>query len=323
MTGGGSLRLVCDVGGTRTRFALADAGGRLQALQELKTEDFSDFQDAAAAYLAGRDAALAHPATAAVAIAGPAEREVAVLTNAAWRIAPAEAAAALGLEALRLVNDFEAQAHALPWLAPEDLVQIGGGELRENGNRVVLGPGTGLGAAALVGGRAGRLVAVPGEAGHTTLPAMTDEEAEIVGRLRRRFGHVSAERALSGPGLETLYQVLDESGSGAAEGAGQRPNAADIAALAASGDRIAAAALSHFSAFLGTVAADLALTFWADGGVYISGGVIPRLGPAFDGAGFRRRFEDKGRFRRDLSDFPTFLVTHPNLGLLGLAKMAL
>jgi len=322
VTGGvPDLRLVCDVGGTRTRFALADGEGHLKGLQEFETRDFANFTDAAKAYLARRDAVLSYPTAAAVAIAGPVVRDVAELTNAAWRIAPAEAVAALGLDALRLVNDFEAQTYALPWLGPNDLEQIGGGAAREGTNRVVLGPGTGLGAAALVGDRTGRRLAVSGEAGHTTLPAASDEEAALIARLRRRFGHVSAERALCGPGLETLYQVLDETHHGLEDGAGRRPAAAELAALAAAGDETARAALAFFSAFLGTVAADLALTFWASGGVYISGGVIPRLGQAFDRSAFRQRFESKGRFRRDLATFPTYLVTHPNLGLFGLAML--
>lgn len=313
------MRLVCDVGGTRTRFALADAAGKLSGLREFETAKFSNFRDAAGAYLAARAPSLPLPTTAAVAIAGPVIHDVAELTNAAWRIDPMETKAALGLQALRLVNDFEAQAYGLPWLRPEEVTPIGGGQVQKGANRVVLGPGTGLGGAGLVSDAQGRVLAVPGEVGHTTLPAMNDDEADILQRLRQRFGHVSAERVISGVGLETLYQVLDERLG--AEEAGRQPSAAEIAALAASGDDAAQGALACFAAFLGTVAADMALTFWASGGVYLSGGVIPRLGPAFDSAAFRARFESKGRFGRELAQFPSFLVTHSNFGLLGLAKI--
>jgi glucokinase len=312
-------RLVCDVGGTWTRFALADNEDILHNLREFKTDEFSGFVDAAESYFVQRDANLPRPKSAAVAVAGPVNDGIAELTNADWTIEIEQTKAALGLTSLWLVNDFEAQAHALPWLGSEDLQQIGGGQIRMNENRVVLGPGTGLGVAGLVSDRFGRVIAVPGEGGHVTLAAMNDDEADLIARLRNRFGHVSAERVVSGPGLEALYLVLRERDGD--YGVVDPPTAAKVAAYAASGDEVASKAIRYMSSFLGTVAADLALIFWARGGVYLSGGVLRRIGSSFDKALFRQRFETKGRFSHELARFPTFFVTRSNLGLLGLTKI--
>lgn len=314
-----NFHLVSDIGGTRVRFGLAGEQDRVQHLREFKTSDFSGFTACAEAYLVQLSANVSRPEAAAIAVAGPIEDGVARLTNVSWTIDAAEIKAALGLKSVRLANDFEAQAYALPWLDPEDLQQVGGGKVIPNGSRVVLGPGTGLGVAGLVSDRRGGFRAVPGEGGHVTLPAMNDDEADLLARLRSRFGHVSAERVISGPGLEALYLAILELGGKA--GTSDPVAAADMASRAGAGDESARKALQYFSAFLGTVAADLALIFWARGGVYLSGGVLQRLGPAFDKLTFRQRFETKGRFSASLAGIPTFIVTHSNAGLLGLTKI--
>lgn len=311
-------RLVADVGGTRARFGVSDEQGPVRDLREFKTSEFPNFVDCAKAYLARLNDSTARPRTAAIAVAGPLQDGVARLTNVPWTINAAEVEAAFGFSSVCLVNDFEAQAYALPWLGADDLEQVGEGATIPRANRVVLGPGTGLGVAGLVCDRLGELHAVPGEGGHTTLAAMSDEEAELIARLRRRFGHVSAERVVSGPGLEALYQAISH-----AEGdeASDAVSANNMASRAEAGDETAARTLQFFSSFFGTVAADLALVFWARGGVYLSGGVLQRLGPAFDKQTFRRRFESKGRFSATLANIPTFVVKHANAGLLGLTKM--
>ena len=254
-----------------------------------------------------------------VAVAGPVRESVARLTNASWILDAVEIREALDLRSVRLINDFEAQAYALPWLGANDLQQVGGGKAEPRGARLVLGPGTGLGVAGLIPDQQGGFRAVAGEGGHVTLPAMNDEESDLLARLRARFGHVSAERVISGPGMEALYLAVSE---GLARGDEPEPvSAMDMAARAGAGDEIARATLQHFSAFLGTVSADLALIFWARSGVYLSGGVVQRLGPAFDKQTFRRRFETKGRFSATLGDIPTFIITNPNSGLLGLTRI--
>lgn len=312
-------RLVADIGGTRARFGLSDEPGLIRDLEEFKTGEFSGFTDCAKAYLAKLNDSAPRPESAAIAVAGPLQDGVAQLTNVSWRMDDAEVKAALRLASVRLVNDFEAQAYALPWLDPQDLEQMGGGTAVLQANRVVLGPGTGLGVAGLVCHGPGEHHAVAGEGGHMTLAAMNEEEAQVLALLRHRFGHVSAERAISGPGLEALYQAISH-----LEGDGEisdRISAEDMGSLAEGGDTAARKALQCFSSFLGTIAADLALVFWARGGVYLSGGVLQRLGSAFDKQIFRRRFETKGRFSASLAKIPTFVVMHTNAGLLGLSKM--
>ena len=312
-------RLVSDIGGTRARFGLTGEQDPVQHLREFKTSDFSGFTACAEAYLAQLSTNIARPETAAIAVAGPVEDGVARLTNVSWTIDAGQIKAALGLKSVRLANDFEAQAYALPWLGPEDRQQVGGGNVIANASRVVLGPGTGLGVAGLIPDRRGEFSAVPGEGGHMALAAMNDDEADLVARLRGRFAHVSAERVISGPGLEALYLAISERrGKGRAS---DPVSAMDMASRAGAGDEAAREALQHFSSFLGTVAADLALIFWARGGVYLSGGVLHRLGFAFDKKTFRQRFETKGRFSASLAEIPTFIVTHSNAGLLGLAKI--
>lgn len=315
------LYLVSDIGGTRIRLALADSAGGLHRIQEFKTNDFADFCSCAKTYLKDQLDDRKALQGAGLAIAGPVEQGLARMTNCDWVFDSAAIGKELGLAHLFLANDFEAQAHALPWLDPQVLEQIGQGSSRSEGNRVILGPGTGLGVAGLIAGEGGRHRAAVGEGGHTTLAAANDGEAALIACLRRRFGHVSAERVLSGPGLEALYlAILQERG----EKSDIVPlPAREIAASATAGNLAAQAALHQFSAFLGTVAADFALIFWARGGVFLSGGVVKRLGPAFDRGAFRDRFESKGRFSTALAGMPTFLITQRHLGLLGLAKMAM
>ena len=312
------IRLVSDIGGTRTRLGIADEWDRVAHIMEFRTEDFEGFAACARAYFDKLRDKVAKPESAVIAVAGPVEDCIAHLTNMPWTVDAKELKSDLNLISVRLLNDFEAQAHALPWLGAEDLQQVGGGEALPNGSRVVLGPGTGLGVAGLVPDRKGNFISVPGEGGHVTLSAMNEDEADLLARLRQRFGHVSAERVISGPGLEALYLVLTDR---AGRRVGSNPvSAADMAACASQGDDTARKALYYFSCFLGTLAADLALIFWARGGVYLSGGVSQRLGPAFEQITFRDRFETKGRFSDNLTQIPTFIVTHPNPGLLGLAK---
>ena len=181
--------------------------------------------------------------------------------------------------------------------------------------KVVLGPGTGFGAAALLPEPGGGWRAVCGEGGHMTLAAANEAEAVLLAGLREEFGHVSVERVVSGPGLALLYRVL----SGNREPA---PEPKEVTARAAAGEPLAVAAIGHFARFLATAASDLALVFAAKGGVYLSGGILPRLGPCFDRAAYLDRFADKGRFRAFLRSIPSAVVTRPAPALAGLAAAA-
>jgi glucokinase len=303
------LRLIADIGGTWARFALSPGESALDRQIDLAVADHPDFESALAEYL---DRSGARPDALAIAVAGPVAGNRADLTNAAWSIEAAAIGRRFGIAGVCLVNDFEAVAHALPLLGRDDCEAIGNGVAVAGAPMVALGPGTGLGVAALVPVRTGA-VAIAGEGGHVTLPARTGAEAEIIAALRTRFGHVSAERALSGQGLRDLYRAL----AGTLE---EPPPAAEIAARAEAGDAVAHSTLVHFAGFLGSVAADMALAFGARGGVYLAGGVLHRLGPVFDRGLFRARFADKGRFSGYMAGIPTWLIRREDAGLLGLTS---
>ena len=307
-----NLALLSDLGGTNIRFALSRDGGPPEAPDALAADDHPSFEDAARRYLGETPVNLA-----AVAVAGPVADGRAVMTNRDWTIDAASIAEALGIERVRLVNDFEAQALSLPCLTESDLSPIGAGFAPDALTpKVVLGPGTGFGAAALLPEPGGGWRPVCGEAGHMTLAAANESEAMLLAELRQEFGHVSVERLVSGSGLALLYRALSGKRSPA-------PAPEEVTARAAAGEPLAMAAIGHFSRFLATAASDLALVFAASGGVYLSGGILPRLGACFDRAAYMARFTDKGRFRDFLRAIPSALVIHPAPALVGLAAAAL
>ena len=182
--------------------------------------------------------------------------------------------------------------------------------------QVVIGPGSGLGVASLVP-TADSWTAVASEGGHVTLPATTNNEAAAIELIREQTGHCSAERVLSGPGLARLYVALAE----LAGRNGASVTAADVTNLATQGEPLARETLDMFFALLGTVAADLALTLGARGGVYIAGGIVTRFIDTFEESGFRARFEAKGRYHQYMQAVPTFLITEPLPALRGLRSL--
>ncbi len=298
--------LIGDIGGTNGRFALVGEAG-IQPLERLRVADFAD---AAAALGRVREGAETPVGQALLAVAGPVRGAEARLTNGTWTFHADALAAALGLARVELVNDFAAQALALPELAADDLVPLGGPAEAPapEAPLAVLGPGTGLGVAALLADG----TPLVGEGGHVTLPAASEAEAAVLARLRARYGHVSAERVLSGAGLAALYELH---GGGPA-------TAATVTAAARRGERAAAEALEAFFGFLGTVAGDVALTFGARGGVYLTGGILPRLVPELLASTLYARFLAKGRLRGYLEAVPLRLVVHPDAAFLGLARRA-
>jgi Glucokinase len=182
----------------------------------------------------------------------------------------------------------------------------------------VIGPGSGLGVGCILPVGEGRWMALAGEGGHVSLPPATAREGQVWEAMRQRFGHVSAERALSGPGIVNLYTILAE-----LDGAIPRPlSPAEVTEGALGGhEPHCRLALEMFADILGTVAADLALTLGARGGIYIAGGIVPRLAGDFPAARFRARFEDKGRLSHFLTDIPTFVIRHPFPAFVGLAAL--
>ncbi len=315
------VRLLGDIGGTNARFALQTAGARPKALKKIKTADFPDLTSAAKAYLAATSPARP-PRVAAFAVACPVTGDEIRLTNSPWWFSAKAVRRRLGLDSLHVINDFEAIAWSVPRLGAGDVRKIGRGRARPDSPIAVIGPGTGLGVSALVpSDRGWRALATEG--GHVTLAPMNAREWEVLDILRRKVSHVSAERALSGQGLVELYEaisLLDGIGNATAAGKSMTPAKVTRQAFTRR-DPAAAGALAMFSEMLGTVAGNLALTLGARGGVYIAGGIVPRLGKGFAAAAFRRRFEDKGRFRTYLGAIPTYLITHKTPAFAGLAGL--
>jgi glucokinase len=299
-------RVLGDVGGTNARFAWQDADGSpLRDIVTIPTDDHPTLADALAAYLQG----IGRPAPpwCAIGIANPITGDQVQMTNSHWSFSIEALRRAVGFERLVVINDFTALALALPDLPPNELQQLGGVAPASGAPIGLLGPGTGLGVSGLLPStEPGRWVALQGEGGHATLAACDAREAAVLEWLRTRFGHASAERAVSGQGLEALHEAL-----GALDGAARAAPlpAAEISrrALAASDPRCVEA-LDLFCAFLGTAAGNLALTLGARGGVYVGGGIVPRLGDAFARSRFRERFEDKGRFRAYLEAIPVYVI---------------
>jgi glucokinase len=306
--------LLADIGGTNARFALLE-DGRIGPPAILPVAGFATPEAAMGEALARLAPGLALD-SAVLALAGPVTGTTARLTNAPWVFDAAAIAGQFGLERARLVNDFQALAHALPHLPPTDLLPIGGGTAEPGAPMLVLGPGTGLGCAALVPTAAGPLV-VPTEGGHAGLAPTDAEEDAVIAGLRARCGRAGAEEALSGRGLANLHAVV-----AALRGAAV-PERDAAAVVTAAGDcAVAAAALRHFLALLAGFAGDVALAWGARGGVFLAGGILPRLAPGLDRTAFRARFEDKAPMVAWMQGVPLYLVTHPAPAFPGLAALA-
>jgi len=318
--GAGFPRLLGDVGGTNARWAWQAApGAALTPVQVLACGDYPTIEACLRAFLAAHG--LPTPRAVAFGIATAVTGDAVQMTNHPWRFSIEALAASIGTERLVVLNDFEALAHAVPVLPGSELIDVGRGKAVAGANLAVIGPGTGLGVSGLVADGHGDWRVIVGEGGHVTLPAATAREASLLAVLRERFGHVSAERALSGPGLVNLYEAictLDGESPAALE-------PADVLARAVANgvpaDPQCAEALNTFAALLGNAAGNLALTLGARGGVFIGGGIVPRLGARFAALPFRERFESKGRFRGYLETIPTRVIVADAPALLGAARV--
>lgn len=306
--------LLGDVGGTHARFALRTSAG-IERVEVLACAAFPSLQEAVAHYLAevGRPA-VRH---AAVGIANPVYGDAVRMTNHHWAFSIEAVRRALGLTTFVVLNDFAALARALPLLPASELRQVGGGPAAPDAPLALLGAGTGLGVSGLIPDGRGGWVPLAGEGGHVSFAPYDEREVAVWRIARERFGgHVSAERLLSGPGLEFLHQALAQIDATAAAAL----RAADISERGLAGsDPLCVQTLTLFCTLLGTVAADLAITLGARGGVYIGGGIVPRLGAFFARSPFRTRFEDKGRTSAYLRDIPVWVIHSPHPALLGAA----
>jgi glucokinase len=311
-------RLLGDIGGTNARFAWQ--GDHAAAPTEVTTYACAEHGSLLLAirhYLAEHDKQT--PMACAIGIANPILGDRVQMTNHHWSFSISELQRGLRLRRLRVINDFTALALSLPTLLPSDLRKIGqDGTAVSGAAMAVLGPGTGLGVSGLLPSGTRGFVPVAGEGGHVTLPAQGAYEAAVVSLLAQRFGHASAERALSGPGLVNLY----EAASTLADHTPLPLGPADVIERARSGaDPFCVAAIDLFCKFLGGVAGNLALTLGARGGVYIGGGLAPRLHAEIARSAFRERFAGKGRFRDYLCAIPTFIIdARTSPALIGAAQ---
>jgi glucokinase len=308
--------LLGDIGATNARLALL-SDGVLGPISWFTVADFPRFTDAVDTFLERHCRQVTVP-EALLAVAGPVTENRCVLTNCPWTIDAPELRAAFSFAKVHICNDFQATALSLPHLTGADLYPLGGGEALAAEPMAVLGPGTGLGVACFVPGSPNPAV-IASEGGHATMPACSSREEAVIAYLRQEFGHVSAERVISGSGLEHLYRAV------VAIDRVDAPtrNAAEITKAALDGDCPAArAALDLFCAMLGTIAGNIALTFGARGGVYIAGGIAPRLTDFMARSEFRARFEHKGRFRTYLEPIPSSIIMHPAATFIGLRSIA-
>jgi glucokinase len=307
--------LIADIGATNTRLALVEPDGAVTGARVYASEDFASLREAITAYLAAE--APAKPVKAVLAVAAPVTGDRVTLTNHPWTFSAEDLRRHFGFAALKAINDFTANALAVPHLAESDRAQVGGGAAVADAPIGVIGPGSGLGISTLIPD-GGLGIPLQGEGGHVTMAPADAREAAVLDLMRKRFDHVSAERVLSGPGLINLYNALCEL-------AGERAAPLTPAQITDAGIEDehprARDATAMFYAMLGTVAGNLALTVGARGGVYIAGGIVPKLGQAFAQSAFRARFEAKGRMHGFMAAIPTYVITHPEPALLGAAKL--
>ena len=307
--------LVGDVGGTNARFALVDAQGHVRHPRAFPCKDYASLADIIAEYIdttAGKKV----PPRAVIAVAGPVVGGEIEFTNLDWVVSEGDLLAHFEFEAVKLINDFAAQALACPLLEGPDLRPLGPAVGRAHDCPVVaLGAGTGFGVAALARNERGD-VAISTEGGHAGFAPSDEVEVEVWRRLHARYGRVSIERLLSGQGLYDLYCALAEQKRQPAA----LPNEMKVTTEGLVGDPLASEAIDRFIGILGAVAGDLALTFGARGGVYVSGGIAPRIADRLAKGAFRARFEDKGRLSDYVRAIPTYLVLHPYPAIIGAAR---
>jgi glucokinase len=308
--------LLGDIGGTNARFALS-SNGRMGPIETYHTADFPGIVEAIRSFL-GHVPEGSTIKRALLGVAGPVKDGHCTLTNIGWTIDADELREIFDLEHVDLLNDFAAVAWSLPHLDRGDLLQIGGGSTSHYEPAAVLGAGTGLGLACFVPNGDASFV-LQTEGGHATLPGANKREDAVIDYLRGRFGHVSAERALSGGGIVNLYQALAAiDGVNAPE-----REASEITAAATSGTcLLSQEALNMFCAMLGTFAGNAALTLRAQGGVFLSGGIAPRIHGFLEQSQFRSRFEAKGRFSKHLARIGTYVITHDDPAFIGLQVLA-
>jgi len=306
-----SPRLLVDVGGTYARFALEVARGKFEHKLSLRCADYADFQSTVTAYMSRLP--VNRIRNSAVAIANPVAGDLVRMTNYHWQFSIEEMRERLHFDNLVVVNDFTALAMSLPSLLPHQRRQVGGGTPVARSVHGLIGAGSGLGVSGLIPAAQG-WIALGTEGGHTSFSPCDEREVQILQFAWRQHPHVSFERLLSGPGIELIHRALADRAGVADVGL----SAPEITRRALdSSDALCREVLEVFCTILGTAAANLAVTQGAFGGIYIGGGIVPRLGEFFDRSGFRQRFEDKGRFSAYMQGIPTYVITAEDATFMG------
>jgi glucokinase len=319
--------LAGDVGGTKTALALFEPGDtHVTPVHEdtLPSREFKTFEDAVRRFLSAAGAP--RVAAACFGVAGPVFDGRSVTTNLPWELDETVLAREIPAPRVKLLNDLEATAHGILRMRPAQLLTLQPGEPRQ-GHKVVVAAGTGLGEAVVIWDGA-RHVVIGSEGGHADFAPRTDLETDLLRYLRREFGHVSYERVLSGPGLFNIYRFLRETGyASEPEWLAQRLRGGDPSPVIsevglAEGHPLCTTALDLFIAVYGAEAANLALKVVAHGGVYIGGGIAPRISARLANGRFIAAFRDKGRFSSLLETFPVHVVLEPRAALFGAAHVA-
>ncbi len=308
-------RLIGDVGGTHARFALLSDQGVIHNNRTLISNDYPNILEAIQTYLemVGSPAI----AEAAIAIANPIDGEHISMTNHDWEFSIEETRRELALNRLLFKNDFTALAMSVPLLQSSDLQQIGGAHDPKPSNALaVLGPGTGLGVSGLLRFE-DSWIPINGEGGHVSFSPGNKRECDILQTCWIDYQHVSAERLISGMGLQNLYQAICQLETCTPKDLS--PAQISSNALNAN-DSYCEEALEIFCAILGSVAGNLILTLGAYGGVYIGGGIVPKLGDYFEKSDFRKRLEAKGRFTDNLRPVPAYVIKAKHPALLGIGQ---
>lgn len=309
------MDLIADVGATNARCALLDDRGRIARSEIFKNGDFTSLEALLRVFIDSCRAS-DRPRRAALAIAAPVVGDEIHMTNIDWQFSQKHIEAALSLRSLTVINDFAALGYALPHLSADDSHGIGRGQAVPGATMAVIGPGSGLGVATVAPAAEGWTV-VGGEGGHVSLPAMNETEAAVIDDYRDEQGHCAAEELLSGPGLVRIYESLARQAG--REASGLKP--ADVTGLALKGESVAERAFAVFFGLLGSIAGNLALTVGARGGVFIGGGIVPRVLPALERSSFRERFIAKGRYRSYLDAIPTAVITAELPAFIGLRSL--
>ncbi|WP_341312923.1 bifunctional transcriptional regulator/glucokinase [Paraburkholderia sp. IMGN_8] len=308
-------RLLADIGGTNARFALETGPGEITSVQVYPCADYPGVTDVIKKYL--KDTKIGRVNHAAIAIANPVDGDQVSMTNHDWSFSIEATRRALGFDTLLVVNDFTALAMALPGLTDTQRVQVGGGSRRPNSVIGLLGPGTGMGVSGLIPAD-DRWIALGSEGGHATFAPADEREDIVLHYARKKWSHVSFERVAAGPGIEVIYRALagrDKKRVAASVDTGE------VVKRALEGEPLAAESVDVFCGILGTFAGNIAVTLGALGGIYIGGGVVPRLGEFFARSSFRKRFEAKGRFEAYLQNVPTYVITAEYPAFLGVSAI--